>query len=133
MQRSRNMSKIKSRDTSPEKQVRSLLHKLGFRFRLQQKTLPGKPDIVLKKYKSVIFVNGCFWHGHEGCKRAKRPQTHTEFWNKKIDSNIRRDEENIRELTSLGWHVLTIWECELKNLDLISEKLINFLREKPNE
>ena len=114
--RSRNMSRVRSRDTKPEVKIRSLLHRLGFRFRLCDKSLPGKPDIVLKKYKTVIFVNGCFWHHHENCPKSKLPETNKEFWEKKIRSNVERDGKNKQELAEQGWRVLVIWECEVKKI-----------------
>lgn len=112
--RSRNMSAIKGRDTTPELFVRKELLKQGFRYRLNVKTLPGKPDIVIRKYKIIIFVNGCFWHGHN-CKKGKRPASNNQFWNKKIDSNIYRDSLNIEQLKNLGWSVKLIWTCDLKS------------------
>jgi len=109
--RSRIMSKIKSRDTAPELKVRSRLHAAGFRFRLHRADLPGRPDIVLPRYRSVVFVNGCFWHGHE-CRRGRLPSSNREYWAKKIDCNMRRDQSNYKALTELGWNVVVIWECD---------------------
>lgn len=126
--RSWNMSRIKGKDTEPELIVRSLLHKAGYRFRLHRNDLPGKPDLTLPKYKTVIFVHGCFWHRHEGCKLSYVPKTRTDFWQKKFASNIRRDKKNIKELEILGWRVITVWECETKNTETIIEKLINSLK-----
>ena len=126
-QRSINMSKIKSKDTKPEKIVRSLLHALGYRFRLHRKTLPGTADIILPKYKAVIFVNGCFWHGHDGCKRAAIPDTNKEFWERKISANKARDQKNIFDLEKLGYRCLVIWQCELKDKNLLIQRLLNFL------
>ena len=126
-QRSINMSKIKGKNTKPEKFVRSLLHALGYRFRLHRKTLPGTPDIVLPKYKAVIFVNGCFWHGHDGCKRATIPDTNKEFWERKISANKARDQKNIFDLEKLGYRCLVIWQCELKDKNLLIQRLLNFL------
>jgi len=111
--RSKNMRAIKSKNTKPELLVRRLLHSLGFRFRLHAKKLPGTPDIVLKKYNAVIFVHGCFWHGHN-CHLFSTPKTRTEFWFKKINANKRRDKLACKKLTSNGWRVLYIWECALK-------------------
>lgn len=114
--RSWNMSRIHCRDTSPEKQVRRFLYSLGYRYKLYDKTLPGRPDIVLPRYKTVIFVNGCFWHGH-GSKRCgifRLPKSNVAYWEKKISRNIQRDRRNKRSLRRLGWHVLTVWECSLK-------------------
>lgn len=121
------MSRISGKNTRPEILVRSMLHKMGYRFRIHRKDLPGTPDITLPKYKKVIFVHGCFWHGHPKCPRAKRPGTNTTFWNEKIDGTIKRDEENLRRLESLGWTVLILWECEIKNMDILKRKLIAFL------
>lgn len=114
--RSYNMSRIRSKDTKPEMIVRRFLFSKGFRYRLHDKRLPGKPDIVLPKYKTVIFVNGCFWHGHEGCKYFVVPKTRTEWWINKIKLNKQTDLENFLELERLGWNVLTIFECELKTI-----------------
>jgi len=121
------MSHISGKDTKPEILVRSLLHRMGYRFRLHKKNMPGKPDIVLPKYKKVIFVHGCFWHGHENCPRSKRPSTNVEFWNKKIDANIERDKKIIKSLEYLGWKTLIIWTCEIKNEDALKHKLISFM------
>lgn len=112
--RSYNMSQIKGKDTKPEMVVRKFIFSKGFRFRLHDKNLPGKPDIVLKKYKTVIFIHGCFWHGHENCKYFVIPKTRTEWWVKKIERNKQLDSENFRILQELGWKILTIFECELK-------------------
>lgn len=125
--RSRIMSHISGKNTKPEILVRSLLHRMGYRFRIHKKDLPGRPDICLPKHKKVIFVHGCFWHGHENCPRSKRPTTNVEFWNKKIDGNIERDKENIKELRRLGWQTLTIWTCEIKNQEELKNKLISFI------
>lgn len=106
----------KSKDTKPEILVRKLLHGLGYRFRLCRKDLPGKPDIVLPKYRTVIFVHGCFWHQHAGCKAASRPSTNVEFWEKKFARNRERDARVEAELAALGWRVIVIWECEVKRV-----------------
>ena len=111
--RSWNMSRIKSKDTTPERIVRSFLHRNGFRFRLHVKDLPGKPDIVLPKYKTVIEVRGCYWHRHEGCKDAATPSSNTDFWQKKFSENIARDKRTEQELKALGWNVIVVWECEV--------------------
>lgn len=123
--RSKIMSRVRSVDTTPEKIVRSLLHRLGFRFRLHCSDLPGKPDIVLKKYKIVIFVHGCFWHRHLGCPRASEPATHQDYWMPKFARTIQRDAKNQKELKERGWEVLVVWECELKSLNKLANKLIN--------
>ncbi len=112
--RSWNMSRIKGKDTSPEVSVRSYLFSQGFRFRKNVSSLPGRPDIVLPKYRTVIFINGCFWHHHEGCRFATVPKTRTDFWNNKFNTNIANDIKNKAKLEELGWEVITIWECELK-------------------
>ena len=112
--RSYNMSRIKGKNTKPEMLVRKFLFANGFRYRLNVKTLPGKPDIVLPKYKTVIFVNGCFWHGHKGCKYFVVPKTRTDWWLNKIKETQKRDREKEIELNVLGWKVITVWECELK-------------------
>lgn len=113
--RSINMSRIRGEDTKPEIITRKYLHSRGLRFRLHKKELPGKPDIVLSKYRVVIFVNGCFWHAHEGCKDFVWPRTNQNFWKKKIESNINRDKSNYALLNELGWRVITVWECQIKN------------------
>jgi len=113
--RSWNMSRIKGKDTGPERLIRTMLHKNGFRFRLQGKELPGKPDIVLPKYKTVIFVHGCFWHRHENCKYCYTPKSHEEFWQKKFQRTVERDTEQVKALSQAGWLPLIIWECELKD------------------
>lgn len=112
--RSRMMSGIRGKNTKPELIVRKNLHRLGFRFRLHDKSLPGKPDIILPKYRAIILVNGCFWHGHN-CKLFKWPSTRKEFWREKISATRKRDEANIAMLSQLDWRVLVIWECALKN------------------
>lgn len=111
-QRSRNMSAVKGKDTKPELKVRSAIHGAGFRYSLHRSDLPGKPDLVLPKYRTVILVHGCFWHGHN-CEKAKRPASNTEFWDKKLSKNIERDKKNEEKLKKVGWNVLIIWECEL--------------------
>ena len=116
------MAKIRSKNTKPEIAVRSKLHKAGYRFRLHVAGLPGKPDIVLKKYKTIIFVNGCFWHRHKGCKYAYKPKTRVEFWDQKLNRNIKRQEEVIKELKELKWNVFIVWECEVGNEKLIRDK-----------
>ncbi len=114
-QRSRNMAAIKGKDTKPEIIVRKYLFSRGLRFRVQVKKLPGNPDIVLPKYKTVIFVNGCLWHGHEGCKYFRLPKSNVEFWKEKIERNIERDRESMQALLDLRWKVIRVWECELRN------------------
>lgn len=127
--RSYNMSRIKSKDTKPEMLVRKFLFANGFRYRLYVKNLPGKPDIVLPKYKTVIFVHGCFWHGHKGCKYYSIPKTRTDWWMEKINKNIDNDEKTINALQEKGWHVIIMWGCELKQTkkDITLPKLITNL------
>ena len=120
--RSQVMSKIRSKNTRPEMILRKALFARGFRYRVNDKRLPGTPDIVLPKYKTVIFVHGCFWHGHEGCKHASTPKTNTEFWVDKIITNKKRDKIHTGQLISLGWTVLTVWECDIRH---------NFKRDLP--
>jgi DNA mismatch endonuclease (patch repair protein) len=125
-----NMRQIKGKNTKPEIVVRSFLHAHGFRYRLHVKDLPGKPDIVLPKYRTVLFVNGCFWHGHEGCKYFQLPQTRSEWWKDKINKNRERDVEKTVTLKNLHWNVLTIFECELKSgkKDQTLRQIIEILR-----
>jgi DNA mismatch endonuclease (patch repair protein) len=127
--RSWNMSRIRGRDTGPELRLRSLLHRAGFRFRLHAKQLPGRPDVVLSKYRTAIFVHGCFWHRHPGCRNATTPSTRIEFWQEKFDSNVRRDAQNRTALEAAGWTVLTVWECELKaDAEAVVRRLADGLR-----
>ncbi len=121
--RSRNMSAIRSKNTNPETVVRSLLFALGYRYRLHRKDLPGKPDIILKKHNTVIFVHGCFWHQHKECKRANIPKSNKKYWIPKLERNAERDKINKRELNRLGWNVITIWECETKDSGKITAEL----------
>jgi len=116
------MSKISGTETKPEILIRKYLFSKGFRFRKNDKRLPGRPDIVLPKYKIVIFIHGCFWHGHH-CKAAKLPETNKEFWGNKINSNIERDKKNQHKLEKLGWKIIIIWQCKLKNKIMITKKL----------
>ena len=118
-----NTGLIKSKNTKPEIKVRQLLHSMGYRFRLHMKDLPGNPDIVLKKYKTVIYVNGCFWHRHPNCKYASIPKTRPEFWSQKFKSNVERDNNNYIKIKNLGWKYIVVWECELKNRSDLVEKL----------
>lgn len=121
------MSRVKSSDTKPEIKIRSIVHRLGFRFRKNKSDLPGSPDIVLSKYHKVIFVHGCFWHGHPKCKRASRPSSNKVFWRKKLDANIARDKRNLKQLKQQGWKVLVIWECQIKDEKGLLMRLHNFL------
>jgi DNA mismatch endonuclease (patch repair protein) len=126
-QRRRNMSRVKGRDTKPELLVRSIVHRMGYRFRLHGKGLPGKPDLVLPRHRKVIFVHGCFWHGHAGCRRAARPSTNREFWDRKIDGNVERDAANVKALRRAGWKVLVVWQCAMKDRASLEKKLGEFL------
>lgn len=116
-ERSRVMRRVKSADTKPEMRVRRWLHAQGFRFRLHRKDLPGKPDIVLRKHKTVVFVHGCFWHGHAGCKAADLPASNREYWERKIGRNLERDARNQARLREMGWRVIVVWECGLGDLE----------------
>lgn len=126
-QRSRTMRAVKDRDTKPEMMVRRLLHRMGYRYRLHRKDLPGKPDIVFASRRKVIFVNGCFWHGHS-CKRGNRlPKTNAEYWKSKIMRNVERHSNQLAKLAAAGWTGLTLWECELADEDALAQCLIAFL------
>ncbi len=116
--RSRMMSGIRSKDTKPEMLVRSFLHARGYRYRLHRKDLPGKPDIVLSRLRVCIFVHGCFWHHHQGCKYGVLPKSRTDFWKAKLLANVARDEKTVDTLASIGWTVIVVWECELRRSDL---------------
>ena len=125
-QRRENMSRIRSKDTGPEKSVRRVLFRMRYRFRLNRKDLPGKPDIVMPKYRVVIFIQGCFWHQHPGCSRAVLPKSRQEYWHQKLARNVERDIANREELLKSGWRVLWVWECSLKtksSLEVLPEKL----------
>ncbi|WP_183097108.1 very short patch repair endonuclease [Mesorhizobium sp. YM1C-6-2] len=127
--RSWNMSRIRGRDTAPEMLLRSLLHRAGFRFRLHARQLPGRPDVVLPRYRTAIFVHGCFWHRHPGCRNATTPTTRREFWQEKFDGNVSRDARNRIALEAAGWTVLTVWECKLKaDAESVVRRLTNELR-----
>ncbi len=121
------MSRVRGKDTSTEIKVRSLAHRLGYRFRLHRKDLPGKPDLVFPSRKKVIFVHGCFWHGHECARGARIPKTNSDYWIKKITNNMERDRSNIVLLESLGWEILAIWECEVKDNEQLERTLNCFL------
>ena len=122
--RSLNMSRIKAKNTTPEIRVRSALHRAGYRFRLHAKDLPGKPDIVLPKYKTVILVHGCFWHRHRGCPKATMPSSNQEYWKQKFQRNVERDKQEQIELKKLGWEVIVVWECSVKQ-DTFLQALVN--------
>ena len=129
--RSMNMSHIRSKDNKPEEIVRKFLFSQGFRYRKNVRSLPGCPDIVLPKYRTVIFVNGCFWHGHQNCRYFVVPKTRTEFWTDKIKGNKERDHRNISLLKEAGWNVITVWECELKKIMI--DDTLNKVKEKIKE
>jgi len=128
--RSWNMSRIKGKDTKPEIIVRSILHKNGFRFRLNRKDLPGKPDIVLPKYQTVILVHGCFWHRHPRCKFAYNPKSRVKFWQNKFSENVERDKNVRKKLRRMGWKVIVVWECELRNMEKLKNVLLKKLLSK---
>lgn len=121
--RSWNMSRIKGRDTAPEKVVRSALHAMGYRFRLHRRDLPGCPDIVLPRHSTVILVHGCFWHRHARCKFAYTPKSRQEFWEEKFAANVVRDKRTRRSLRSLGWRVIVVWECQTADCELLRQRL----------
>lgn len=125
--RSANMAQIRGKDTGPEMAVRRMLHALGYRFRLHRRDLPGKPDIVLPRLGTVIFVHGCYWHRHTGCRRATTPRTRTEFWEAKFARTVARDARQGDQLAEAGWRVLTIWECETRDRDALREYLLSQL------
>lgn len=130
MERSDIMRRVRSADTTPELIVRKLTHSLGFRYRLHKKNLPGKPDLLFSGKKKVIFVHGCFWHGHK-CKRGNRvPKENRDYWTNKIKANINRDSRHVVELGKRGWSILTIWECETKNQDKLKQRINEFLDER---
>lgn len=122
------MSHVRQQNTSPEVTVRRLLHRLGYRFRLHRRDLPGTPDIVLPCLRTVIFVHGCFWHSHPECPRAKRPDTNRNFWSAKLDRNIARDSRVEGDLQRLGWQVMTVWQCEVKNEAVLTDRLLELRR-----
>jgi len=121
------MSRIYSKNTMPEKKARSILHKIGYRFSLHRKDLPGKPDIALPKYHTVIFIHGCFWHRHKGCRDTTTPKSNTTFWKKKFSYNVGRDIRHRKNLKKLGWKIIIIWECELSNEEKLKNKIKRLL------
>ena len=121
--RSEVMSKVTAKDTRPEVKIRKYLFSKGFRYRKNDKRFPGKPDIVLPKYKIVIFVHGCFWHGHKNCKKSTLPQTNYEFWKNKIQGNTERDKSNQKQLKKLGWKIIVVWQCQIKNRELFEKTM----------
>ncbi len=130
--RSWNMSRIRGKDTQPERRLRSLLHQAGFRYRLHASTLPGRPDLVLRRYRAVIFVHGCYWHRHPGCSNATTPGTRTAFWLAKFSATVERDRQAVHKLTQLGWRVITVWECDLERTpDAVVQDICRQLAEEP--
>jgi DNA mismatch endonuclease, patch repair protein len=121
--RSEIMGLVKNKNTRPEIALRQLLHGMGYRFRLHRGDLPGRPDIVLPKWRTVVFLHGCFWHRHAGCPNTRTPKSKIKFWTKKFDDNVSRDVENQRTLLGMGWRVLVIWECEMQNLDAVASRV----------
>lgn len=120
------MSRIKGRDTTPELFVRRMIYAMGYRYRLCRKDLPGKPDIVFGPRKKVVFVHGCYWHGHK-CKKGRLPKSHVSYWQQKIEANKARDRRNVKELKALGWDVLTIWQCQLKKPLAVRKRIVDYL------
>lgn len=123
------MSKIRSKDTRPERVLRSALHRLGFRFRIHRKDLPGKPDIVLPKYRTVIFIHGCYWHYHKDCREGRIPSTNSAFWKDKLEKNVAKDERHRAALEALGWRVLVVWECEMNTQAKFTKKIESLISE----
>ncbi|MEE1611866.1 very short patch repair endonuclease [Microvirga sp. CF3016] len=126
-ERSALMARVRGKNTKPELVVRSLAHRLGYRFRLHRRELPGSPDLVFPRSHKAIFVHGCFWHRHEGCSHTTTPKTRAAYWNAKFKRNVERDEKAVNALRAIGWSVLIIWECETKDLDTLADKLKSFL------
>ena len=131
--RSSIMARVPATGTKPELIVRQVAHALGYRFRLHRANLPGRPDLVFPRHRKVIFVHGCFWHGHENCRKAKRPETNRSFWERKLSRNVERDHQNLAALRETGWMILVVWECETPSRELLSEKVRNFLEKKFSE
>lgn len=121
--RSANMRAVRAKDTAPEMIVRRLIHGLGYRYRLHSSKLPGRPDLVLRRHRTAIFVHGCFWHGHEGCARARRPKANADFWAGKLARNAERDAQQIASLEARGWRVMVIWQCETKDLPSLEARI----------
>lgn len=128
--RSSVMKSVKSGDTKPELLLRGILHRCGLRYRLHRRDLPGTPDIVLPGFSTTIFVHGCFWHQHPNCKHAVRPASNVDYWNAKLDGNIERDRINVRTLLEAGWNVLIVWECEMRDIPAVLERILDHLIEK---
>ena len=127
-ERSRLMAKIKGKNTAPERAVRSLLHRAGYRFRIHVRGLPGTPDVVLPKYRAVVFIHGCFWHRHRNCKIATMPQSHKKFWSEKFARNVANDARHRRKLRRLGWRVVTVWSCQLRHPERVLAKIEKALK-----
>ena len=125
--RSRIMAHVRSKDTKPEMMVRKLLHRLGYRYRLHRPDLPGRPDLTFVSKRKVVFVNGCFWHNHEDCPNVRLPSSNRDYWLAKLERNSDRDKRNLTLLTKNGWTPMTVWECELGNLEVVGKSLIKFL------
>lgn len=132
-QRSERMSRIRATDSAPEMRLRRLVHSMGFRYRLHVRDLPGKPDLVFPSRHSVIFMHGCFWHRHKGCKLARLPKSRLDFWEAKLEENRRRDLLHQRRLRRLGWRVLVVWECQLRDLESVSRVVADFLRRREGD
>lgn len=132
-ERSRQMGLVRSKDTRPELLVRRWLHARGYRYRLHVRALPGQPDIVFASRRKVVFVHGCFWHRHENCKLARLPKSRLEFWGPKLEANVTRDQKKIDELRSMGWGVLVVWECELRDIGALGARMIRFLEDTNDE
>lgn len=132
-ERSARMSRIRGKDTKPEMKLRRLVHSMGYRYRLHAPNLPGKPDLVFPGRKAVIFMHGCFWHRHQGCKLARLPKSRVEFWREKLETNRERDLRNQEKLRELGWRVLVVWECQLKDLEATARVVKDFLDNKLSE
>lgn len=129
-ERSERMARIPSKDTKPERLVRTLVHRLGYRFRLHRKDLPGSPDLTFPSRKKIIFIHGCFWHAHQDCSVANRPKSRRSFWMQKFRRNVARDRRNEKLLRQTGWSVLTVWECEAKNTTRLTSRIVKFLGPK---
>jgi DNA mismatch endonuclease, patch repair protein len=127
-QRSRVMARIHGRNTQPELAIRSIVHRMGYRYRLHVRALPGCPDLVFPKYKAAMFVHGCFWHQHRNCPRARKPRSNIAFWSRKLSKNALRDRRHLKALQELGWKTLVIWQCEIKNFEKVAKTVRRFLR-----
>lgn len=127
--RSRIMSHIHGKDTAPEMAIRRLIHGMGYRYRLHDRSLPGTPDIIFRARKKIIFVNGCFWHRHQGCRLATIPKTNVDYWTEKFRLNAERDRKTLEEFESIGWKTLVIWQCEIRDVEKLKGKIIEFLGE----